>query len=284
MKTNARAAIFAVSKSMAQAFLIVLVMAVPLVASEAVPVAEKHKSVLLLFSEDSSLPTQAIIEQSLRSTLRNGSPVPLEVYSEYLGFRRTPVDGYEKELVSLLRRKYEGRKFDLIIAVQPTALGVLLKNRPEIFPDTPVVFQVLDQRDVAGLNLGPNVTGVWGEINFKPNLDLALMLHPNTRKVVLLGGVSEFDKYWMARVQQDFLAYEGKLEFTSLIGLTIAEQQQALSSLPRSTALRTHSSDRGLLAGASSVLRRLVCRRRGWACAYWQARRRRRLPRTEFPT
>jgi PAS domain S-box-containing protein len=231
MKTNARAAIFAVSKSMAQAFLIVLVMAVPLVASEAVPVAEKHKSVLLLFSEDSSLPTQAIIEQSLRSTLRNGSPVPLEVYSEYLGFRRTPVDGYEKELVSLLRRKYEGRKFDLIIAVQPTALGVLLKNRPEIFPDTPVVFQVLDQRDVAGLNLGPNVTGVWGEINFKPNLDLALTLHPNTRKVVLLGGVSEFDKYWMARVQQDFLAYEGKLEFTYLIGLTIAEQQQALSSL-----------------------------------------------------
>jgi PAS domain S-box-containing protein len=235
MKTKTRTAIFALSRSMAQALLLLLVVAVPVVASDAVPVAEKHKSVLLLFSEDSSLPTQAIIEQSLRSTLRNDSPVPLEVSSEYLGFRRTPVDAYEKELVSLLRRKYEGRKFDLIITVQPTALGVLLKNRPEIFPDTPVVFQVLDQRDVAGLNLGPNVTGVWGEINFKPNLDLALMLHPNTSKVVLLGGVSEFDKYWMARVQQDFLAYEGKLEFTYLIGLTIAEQQQALSSLPPHT-------------------------------------------------
>jgi PAS domain S-box-containing protein len=137
--------------------------------------------------------------------------------------------------VGLLRRKYEGRKFDLIIAVQPPALRLLLKNQPEIFPDTPVVFQVLDQRNVAGLNLGPNVTGVWGEINFKPNLDIALALHPNIRKVVVLVGVSEYDKNWTTEVRKDFLAYEGKLEITYLIGLTIAEQQQALSSLPQHT-------------------------------------------------
>jgi PAS domain S-box-containing protein len=235
MRTNTRAAIFAVSTSIAQAFLIVLVMAVPVAASDAVPVTEKPKSVLLLFSEESNLPTQAIVEQSLRSTLRNSSPVPLEVYSEYLGFLRTPLNDYEKELVGLLRRKYAGRKFDLIIAVQPPALGVLLKNQPEIFPDTPVVFQVFDQRNVAGLNLGTNVTGVWGELNFKPNLDLALMLHPRTRKVVVLAGVSEFDKYWTAEVRKDFLDYEGRLEITYLIGLTIAEQKQALSSLPQHT-------------------------------------------------
>ena len=235
MKTNTRAAIFAVSKSMAQAFLIVLVMAVPVAPSEAVSVAEKHKSVLLLFSEDSSLPTQAIIEQSLRSTLRNSSPVPLEVYSEYLGFMRTPLSDYEKELVNLLRRKYEGRKFDLIIAISAPALRFLLNNQPEIFPDTPVVFQVLDQRNVAGLNLGPNVTGVWGEINFKPNLDLALAQHPNTRKVVVLAGASDYDKNWTVEVRKDYLPYESKLEFTYLIGLTIAEQRQALSSLPQHT-------------------------------------------------
>ena len=89
--------------------------------------------------------------------------------------------------------------------------------------------------ECAGLDLGPNVTGVWGTIDFKPNLELALAQHPNTRKLVLLAGVSEFDKYWTAEVRKDFLAYEGKLEITYLIGLTIAEQQQALSSLPQHT-------------------------------------------------
>lgn len=217
---------------MARAVLLVLVMAVSVVTSEAAQVGEKHKSVLLLFSEESNLYAQVIAEQAIRSTLKKGSPIPLEVYSEYLDFMRTPVNDYEKELVGLLRRKYEGRKFDLIIAVLPTALGVLLKNQPELFPDTPVVFFVIDQRNVAGLDLGPNVTGVWGEINFKPNLDLALALHPEARKVVVLVGVSEFDKYWTAVVRKDFLPYEGRLEITYLIGLTIAEQQQALSSLP----------------------------------------------------
>jgi PAS domain S-box-containing protein len=235
MKTNSRTAIFAVSKAMAQAFLLVLVMVLPVVTSYADQVAEKPKRVLLLCSEQSNLPTQALVERAIRSTLKNGSPVPLDVYSEYLDFMRIPVNDYEKELVSLLRRKYEGRKFDLIIALQPTSLGVLLRHQPEVFPDTPIVFEVLDQRYVAGLALGPNVTGVWGELDFKPNLDLALALHPNTRKVVVLVGVSEFDKYWTARVKEDFLAYEGKLEITYLIGRTIAEQQQALASLPQHT-------------------------------------------------
>ena len=52
------------------------------------PVAEKHKSVLLFFSEESNLHAQVIAEQSIRSTLKQGSPVPLEVYSEYLDFMR----------------------------------------------------------------------------------------------------------------------------------------------------------------------------------------------------
>ncbi len=237
MKTKTRAAICAVSRSTARAILLVLVSAVSVVAQEAARGGGKHKSVLVLFSDDSKLPPQIIVEQSLRSTLKNGSPVPVEIYSEYLDARRTHIDGYEKELVGLLRRKYEGRKFDLIVTVSTPALRLLLKYQPEIFPDTPVVFYVLDQRNLAGLNPGPNMTGTWGEINFKPNLDTALELHPNTRKVVVVVGVSEFDKYWTAKVREDFLVYEGKLEIAYLIGLSISELQRALAGLPPQTVV-----------------------------------------------
>ena len=48
MKTNTRAAIFAVSRSLAQAFLIVLVMAVRS-RLQSRSVAEPHKSVLICF-------------------------------------------------------------------------------------------------------------------------------------------------------------------------------------------------------------------------------------------
>ena len=79
------------------------------------------------------------------------------------------------------------------------------------------------------------MTGIWGAINLRPNLELALSLHPETTRVVVVGGVAEWDKYWIGRVREDFRPYEGKLEFTYLLGLSISEQEKALASLPRHT-------------------------------------------------
>lgn len=209
--------------------------AAPGAASVAVPDREEHKKVLTLFSNDPHAASQVLVEQALRSTLQKDSPVPVEIYTEYLDDARTSAGGYEKEMVALLRRKYEGKKFDLIFAISDPSLHLLLRNRAELFTDIPIVFLTLDERNIAGLNIPPNVTGVWGEINFRANLELALATHRGTNRVVVIGGVSEWDKYWTDRAREDFRAYESSLEFTYLIGLTSAEQQQALATLPPRT-------------------------------------------------
>src|SRR6266850_3628265 len=205
------------------------------VAQSALTQGQEHKKVLLLSSQDSNMPAAVIIEQSLRSTLRNSSPVGVEVYTEYLDSNRTRVGDYGQELIAMLRRKYEGKKFDLIFVIEAPALRVLLENQHEIFQDVPIVFMAFDERTLSDLVLEPNVTGVWGEVSLKPSLDLALRLQPETKKVVVVAGVSEFDKYWTTKAREDFRGFEGKLEFTYLIGLTLAEYQKALRSLPQDT-------------------------------------------------
>ena len=134
-----------------------------------------------------------------------------------------------------MRRKYEGQKFDLIVAFSSVALKLLLRHRAELFPDTPMVFLVADQRVVADLNLGSNVTGLWTERDLKPNLELALQLHPGTKRVAVVAGLGGFDKFFTAKAQEDFRAYEGRLEFTYQLGLTVSEQQKALATLPPHT-------------------------------------------------
>ncbi len=205
------------------------------VSSVAAQGAGERKRILLLFTHESHLPAQIIIERALRSTLQKGSPVPIEVYSEYLDAVRTSIDDYEPELVRQLQRKYGGKKFDLIFAINPPALKMLLRNRSALLPDTPIIFLVLDQSNLSDINPGPNMTGVWGQTDYGSNLELALALHPGTKHVVVISGVSKWDKYWMAQVQKDFRAFEGKLEFSYLIGLSIPEQQQALAGLPPQT-------------------------------------------------
>jgi signal transduction histidine kinase len=230
-------------RTLVQGLWLALVIAAPCAATAVAQQAVENKRALILFNNDSFTATQVTIDRALRSTLKNGSSVPVETYSEYVGNTRAGT-GYEKEFVALLRRKYEGKKFDVIFAIGQFPISVLLRNRDELFPGTPIVSLTVDQRIVAGLYPAPGLTGVWGEINFKPNLELALALHPGTRQVVVIQGVSEIDKDWATRAQEDFRDYESGLEFSYLAGLTVPEMRNALASLPPHTIVFFVSSVR----------------------------------------
>ena len=219
---------------LAPGLLLALLTALPCAVTKAAQGAVENKKVLLLLDSDASTARQIVIERTLRSTLRDGSPVPVETFSEYVGNTRVGT-GFEKELVALLRRKYEGERFDAIFCVGQYPLRLLVKNRAELFPGTPTVFLSIDQGNVADIYPAPDVTGVWGEVNFKPNLELALALHPGTRRVVVIQGLSEVDKYWAARAQDDFREYKSRYEFSDLSGLTIPEMRNALGGLPPDT-------------------------------------------------
>src|SRR5438128_1107227 len=121
-----RTAQFQFSKTLRQALVLALLIAAPCATFVAAQDAAGNKKVLLLFGDDSSINTQVIMERALRSTLKNGSSVPVETFSEYVGNRRTGT-GYEKELVALLRRKYEGQKFDVIFSVGQFPISMLLR-------------------------------------------------------------------------------------------------------------------------------------------------------------
>ncbi len=204
----------------------------------------QNKRILIVFTHQSDNPAQTVVEQALRSTLQTRSTQPVEIYSEYLDAVRTPLENYEKELVTQLRQKYAGKNFDLIFAVNPPALEMLLKNRATLFANAPIVFLVLDQQTLNGMNVGPNLTGVWGEVNYEATLELALNLQPATRQVVVISGVAEWDNYWRSVVQRELRPFEGRVTFSYLTGLTIAELQKAVAALPPQTIVLFVSSTR----------------------------------------
>ena len=201
-------------------------------ASRAAP---ESKRILLLFTNESHQAGAAIVEDALRSNLQTGSPTPLELYFEYLDAVRLPLANRESELVEYLKRKYADKKIDLVLCVNPPALNFIRQNRSSLFPEAPVVYLVLDQQSIAGLDLGRGFTGVWGEINYREGLDMALSLHPGTKRVVIITGVSQWDNYWRTEVQREFRSLEGAIDFSYLTGLTISQQKAALSSLPSQT-------------------------------------------------
>ena len=196
---------------------------------------EPPKNILLFNSDDISLPANALANQALRATLKEQSKFPLQIYDEGQDSFRIPNEKYESELVSLLKQKYEGTHLDLIVALGPPSLKFLLKHREDLFHDTPIVFLSSDQSRTADLDLGPAVTGVSTKIEVAPTLALALELQPQTRRVVVVAGSASLDQAMVALAQKEFRAFEGRVEFSYLTGLTVEELRQRLAVLPDKT-------------------------------------------------
>jgi hypothetical protein len=215
--------------------LLVLITAVPVLFPSVGSAAETPKKVLIFSGVDPYLPGVVVLNQSLRSTLEKSSPGRIEFYSEALDHSRIPDEKYEQEMIKYLRRKYEGEKIDLIFTLASAGLKFLLKHRDELFPDTPKIFIHTTDNEIDGLDLGQNVTGVQGRIELKPALDLALSLHPGTRRVVVVTGTSSQDKFWEGVARREFQSYEGRMEFNYLTNVTIEELRKELASLPKNT-------------------------------------------------
>ena len=192
------------------------------------------KRVLLLFGEDQRFPMINALSQSIRSNLNSKSTIRIEYHTEYLDRSLIGDAVYEDHLVSLWRKKYDGRRIDLIFVSLASALDLLSRHGAELFPNAPTVFCVLLQSQLSTLSeLGPNVTGVGAASPFRPNLELALRLHPGTQRVIVVYGSADSDL--LSITKSELREFESEVEIIYLTDLTISEYQERLASLPEHT-------------------------------------------------
>ena len=194
---------------------------------------ENTRLVVVLYpNSNDGRPGSLLVDQSIRSTFATGSLEHIEVHNEYLDISHFSDVAHQQLLADFLQRKYAGRKVDLVIVGLSSALDFALKYRATIFPGVPIVFCAVDQREVAARRLPPDVVGVPIRMDLAGTLDLALRLHPNTRRVFVVAGASRFDARWEAEARRTFQGFEDRLEFVYLTGLPMEDLLREVSHLP----------------------------------------------------
>src|SRR5688500_4806103 len=108
------------------------------------------KNVLVLYDENKDFSGLALVDQSIKATLKAGMPVGLDVYTEYMDVSRFQEPGYDTKLRDLYLRKYEGKRIDVVIAVMAPSLDFVLKHVQTPWPGAAVVFCGIDERELAG--------------------------------------------------------------------------------------------------------------------------------------
>jgi PAS domain S-box-containing protein len=208
--------------------------------------SQTARLVVVLYPESSTgSPGAYLVDKGIRSTFAAGTAERVEIHNEYLDPSRLEDTDFRRLQTELLRRRYAGRKVDLVIAALSSGLDFTLKYRAETFPGVPIVACAVDERELQ-VRKQPEVIGVPIRMDLAATLDLALRLHPNTQRVFVIAGPSEFDVQWAATARETFRPYENKVKFEYLTGLPMDDLLSRVAQLPdRSIVYYLHISEDG---------------------------------------
>lgn len=201
----------------------------------AVPAAAQARQVVLLYDERTTLPGLAVLDAGLVRTL-GSAPEPVEIYREAMDLSRFGSDAYLHLLRDYLHAKYAGKRIDVVIAVLGPSLDFVLAH-DDLFPGAAVVFCGVDRDELAGRTLPPHVTGVLLERDFAPTAEVALLLQPETERMVLVSGSAEFDRRIAGQAIAELRAYEGRFELVFPAAQRLEDLLAEVSRLPPNTVV-----------------------------------------------
>ena len=199
----------------------------------AAPTKEVRR-ILILNEAGTSYPAISIINQGIQTAL-NDSPYRLEFYSEYMDTLLFPDPAAQQEFRDFYLRKYQNRKLDVIITVGPSPLKFMQEVHQRAFPGVPIVFSMPVGSVTGAPPLDSDFTGVENDMAPAKTLETALRLLPDTEHVVVVGGVSDFDKHLLAGVKEQLKPFTGRLDITYITGLAMSDLLEHLGRLPPHT-------------------------------------------------
>jgi hypothetical protein len=159
------------------------------------------EGILIIHSNQRPTVAAIIIEDTMRKVVPDLLKRPVEIYSEYLDIERTPMEGYADAEADFLRKKYANRNVRVIVAAAPDAVRFVIGSRDRMLPGVPVVHIALPRDQLQRMAPPPDVVGKTLDLDPSATLDLALRLHPDAGRLVIVLGAAERDRLWEQRVR-----------------------------------------------------------------------------------
>jgi signal transduction histidine kinase len=200
--------------------------------------AEESRPRTILFLDQSEMrgPFYYDIFSAFRTVLDQQSGLPVTLYTEKLDLSRFTGAAYEQTLLQNLQAKYSDRPIGAIFAIGSATLDFVLRWRSTLWPDTPVVFAMVDKSTVDQLKLPADVTGHTVRLSLADEIVAARAAVPDLKHIALVGDAWDIQVVYRQWKDEIPSATAG-LEVIDLVGLTMRELQKRVAQLPDRTAI-----------------------------------------------
>lgn len=195
-------------------------------------VGQDAPRVLILHSYHHGFTWSDNISRGIRSVFVEKAP-HAELLFEFMDVKRVHTDEYFRGLCELLCRKYADQRIDVMICSDDHALDFLLGVGKDFLPNVPIVFCGINDYDPAMRTRGRDITGVVESIDIAATLDVAMRLHPETKRVAVITDMTRTGRALKQRADAVFRDYADRLQFDYLLEKGIPELRKRVSVLPK---------------------------------------------------
>lgn len=206
--------------------------------------APKENYVLVLTGTPPYTPAFTVIDQGMQAAVARGYARPVTFLFETLDTVRFDLAIDRLTLAQLIAKKYENLRPRALMLVTESAVDLYLDHLQSLWPGVPAIYHSVP-RDVAQRRYANRgLAGIASDSDFEQTLRIAFALQPKARRLLIVGGVSEFDQRELAQARQALRPYAGRVQIDYLIGLS-----------PEALAERVAREDRDAIVLYVSLLR-----------------------------
>lgn len=192
--------------------------------------ANDKQQVVIIHSSYQGYPWTDSIQKGIEQEFSQSS-VNHELWIEYIDVKRIAEPEYFSQLRALFSIKYKRSDIDLFIVSDNEAYDFLMGIRDTLFPRTPVVFTAFNGYQPDTLKGKSLITGVIEENSFTETIDIALQLHPATKKIVfLLPHALPVRMAWVKDIAEQYAQQFEVIKLTSHTLASIDDELRALGN------------------------------------------------------
>lgn len=192
-------------------------------AQAAKAATDRVPRVLVLYPYDERIAATTVAGEAIRARLIEATGGRIDLFSEFLDLSRFPEAYYVDRMAVFLAEKYAARQPDIVIALGEQSAKFIATHRAALAKNAKIFAAGFNRSTARRMNLPDDVTGVYTEFNILKTAELARRLQSDARHLFVIGGSSEFDRWWLETARTDLADFSKKYETSYLEDLTIEE-------------------------------------------------------------
>jgi signal transduction histidine kinase len=193
------------------------------------------RRVLIIHGGPEQFPGNSGFDAAIRQSLFSRPTLPVEAHSEYLENEEF-ADTAGEALSASIRIKRRNRPIDLVIANTAPTLQFVLRQRDDLFSGIPIVFAAAVVPPAVLQGKVPGATGIVREGSQVETIDVALKIHPATKRVHVIAYAPVVPGF-QARVQATLARFSARVAVTYSEEPTLPELLTTIKALPADTLL-----------------------------------------------